>query len=198
MAREIVTKVTNAILYDDGCIKIENVRLSYPHLDKSWKKEGTLGEPKFSLRGLLDKSTHKAAKDLVKKVIEEQIKVSKLPIGKNMWFLRDGDDSGKVEEAGMLTISSSEARRPSCRNRKGEVVDQDKVLDMFYGGAYGHMLIRPWIQNNEHGKRINASLIAVQFIKDGEPFGEGRIDDEGVFGSEGDDESGFEEDDDGL
>jgi len=33
-----------------------------------------------------------------------------------------------------------------------------------------------WAQDNQYGKRINAKLRAVQFYKDGAPFGEGRID----------------------
>jgi hypothetical protein len=33
-----------------------------------------------------------------------------------------------------------------------------------------------WAQDNQYGKRINAALRAVQFVKDGAPFGEGNID----------------------
>ncbi len=32
-------------------------------------------------------------------------------------------------------------------------------------------MIRLWYQDNHYGKRINASLRNVQFVKDGEPFG---------------------------
>ena len=32
-----------------------------------------------------------------------------------------------------------------------------------------------WAQNNGYGKRINAQLDGVQFVRDGEAFGEGGI-----------------------
>lgn len=184
MSKSVVTKVTNAILYDDGSIKIENVRCSYPHLAKAYSgtnENGEAGEPKFSIVTLLPKNTHSAAKDLIKKVIKEEIAKSKLPIGEDGWFLRDGDRGAKDENVGMFVISSRESRRPSVRDKRGDVVDQDKIDALFYGGCWVNVLIRPWVQNNKYGKKVNASLIAVQFHHDDTAFGEGRIDDDGVF-----------------
>ena len=43
--------------------------------------------------------------------------------------------------------------------------------DVVYGGCFVNVLIRPWKQDNKHGKKINANLRAVQFEKDGEAFG---------------------------
>jgi hypothetical protein len=43
------------------------------------------------------------------------------------------------------------------------------------------MLIRPWVQNNEHGKRLNAGLVGAMFVKDDKAFGQGRIDDSGAW-----------------
>ena len=39
-----------------------------------------------------------------------------------------------------------------------------------YAGCYVNAIIRVWAMDNEHGKRINASLEAVQFLRDGEAF----------------------------
>jgi len=31
-----------------------------------------------------------------------------------------------------------------------------------------------WAQDNQFGKRVNAELLGVQFVRDGEPFGGGK------------------------
>lgn len=87
------------------------------------------------------------------------------------------------------------------------MTEDEKVADMVYGGCWAHILIRPWYQDGKkvgagYGKRVNAGLVGVQFIRDDEPFGEGRIDDTDAWGNE--DEGGGPagdrdtEDDDGL
>lgn len=180
MARSAETQVTNATLYDDGCILIKNVRASYPHLDKPYAGEDG-GEPKFGIVGLLDKKTHVAAKELCVKVIDKIMKENDTKVAKDKKFIRDGDDSDKVENEGMWTVSAREARRPSVRNKDATPMTEREVVDIIYGGCYVNILIRPWYQDNKFGKRINAGLVAVQFVRDGEAFGDGRIDDEGVF-----------------
>ena len=37
-----------------------------------------------------------------------------------------------------------------------------------YSGCYVNALVEIWAQDNQHGKRINASLLGVQFVRDGE------------------------------
>ena len=50
-----------------------------------------------------------------------------------------------------------------------------------YPGCYVNVVITLWAQNNKFGKRINANLLAVQFVKDGNPFGEARVDVGSIF-----------------
>jgi len=45
-----------------------------------------------------------------------------------------------------------------------------------YAGCYVNMSIRLWAQDNQFGKRVNAQLRAVQFVKDGEAFGDKPVD----------------------
>lgn len=183
MAREVVKKVKNAVLYSDGCIRVDMVRASYPHLDKAWaKNEGD--RAKFSITGLAPKETHAEAKALIVEEINKLLSSSKIgKLAAEHKFMRDGDNAGKDECEGMWTIKASENadRRPSCRNRRGTVLAPDEVAEAIYPGCWVNVLIRPWAQNNKHGKKINANLIAVQFVKDGERFGEGPIDDEDVW-----------------
>jgi len=64
------------------------------------------------------------------------------------------------------------------------------------------VLVRPWFQDNKFGKRINAGLSAVQFLRDDTAFGEGRITEDQIddtFSDESDDSSGTDDlDTDGL
>lgn len=181
--RTVVQKVSNATLYSDGCIRIDNVRLSYPHLDKPWAQDG--GKPKYSGGFLLPKDSHQAAKDLCVKVIEDICKKEELgKLGSDRKFIRNGDDTGKDENEGMYVVNAREDNRPACRNQKGGVMTETEVKDKFYGGCWVNVLIRPWAQNSkDYGKRVNAGLVAVQFVRDGEAFGEGRVDDDGVWES---------------
>jgi hypothetical protein len=190
MAKKILDKVKNAVLYDDGTIKIMNVRFSYPHLRKPYKGKNDKGEPKYGVVGLLNKKTHKEAKELIEDRIAEVMKENKVKaLASDKKFLRDGDETDKDENAGNWIVSARETRRPSLRDEDKEIVDPENADEVFYGGCYGSMLIRPWYQNNEFGKRVNAGLSAVRKSRDGEAFGEGRITDEEV-------DEAFEDDDD--
>ena len=179
--REIISKVTNAVLYSDGLIRIDNVRASYPHLDKPWSgEEGQ--EAKFSVVSLLDKGTHKVAKDLIVKRINEILKENKTEkIASDKKFIRDGDQMAKPECENQWVVSARETRRPSVRGSDNEVLTPDEILDTIYAGCYISVLIRPWFQNHaKFGKRVNAGLVAVRFRRDGEPIGEGRITDDDI------------------
>ena len=210
MAREVVKKVKVtlkngktgfAVLYADGTIRIDGVRFSYPHLRKPYAGDGD-GEPKFGLISLLPKKTHAAAKKLIEERIAELLqenKVKALPSDKK--FLRDGDESDKEEHAGYWTVSARETRRPPLRNRLNETVEPEDVEEVFQPGYWGSVLIRPWFQNNNYGKRVNAGLSSVQMIFEDETFGEGRISDDDLddtFESYDDDDGSVEDDDDDV
>ena len=42
-----------------------------------------------------------------------------------------------------------------------------------YSGSYVNVIIDVWAQDNSYGKRINAQLQGVQFVRDGEAFSGG-------------------------
>ena len=203
MAREIVKKVQNGILYSDGSIRVDNVRASYPHLDKAYTappdKDGKQAEPKFSIVGMLDKKTHVAVKDLIVEVMNGIQKQQDTKVAKDKKFIKDGDDGDKTEYEGYWTISARESRRPSVRHRSGEPMSEKEIQDIIYAGCRVNILINPWFQDNSFGKRINANLLACQFVRDDTQIGEGRIDDEGVFDTiedDADDGMGGSSDDD--
>lgn len=201
----------NFVLYENGVIRVDNVRFSYPHVDKPWKKESDKGVAKYGLVGLLDKTTHEEAKSVIAQEIKRHLAEAKISVPSDKKFLRDGDanrddddDAGAEGNsyAGHWFLSARETNRPTLRDQKGAkldpVEDLEKILELFYGGAYGHMLIRPWVQNNEHGKRINAGLVGAMFTKDGKAFGQGRIDDSSAWDDVATDAGGDDDDDDEL
>ena len=186
---------TNQLQFrEDGCILIRNVRLSYPHLFKAWSKNPEKDKAKFSGRFLLGKKTHtaeiKALKQYLAEMMQEHFK-GKIPLDK--LFMRDGAGTAKPEQEDSWYIAASEDRKPEVihRDPKIKIAEED---DIVYAGCFVNVLIRPWVQSNVHGKRINANLLAVQFVKEGERFGAERPDTGEAFG----DISGDFEDDDGA
>lgn len=205
-------KVGTYKLYDDGTILLINVRLSYPHVGTKGKftdDDGKVSE-RWGVKGLMPKKTHGAAKEVLKGMIDDLITANKtafkagekVMLPPDRKFLADGDKTSKTENEGCFVFSCSDVKnKPSARDRKGRPLTVEEADSLFYGGCFGNVLIRPWFQNNKKwGKRVNANFCAVQFYKDGEPFGEGRLSEEDLddtFDSyEDDDDAGFDDDDD--
>jgi hypothetical protein len=154
-------------------IKMQNVRLSFPSLfqHSSFGGEST---GKYDAQFILDKVEHKA---LIAQINEAQQKVAaeaKVKVGADKMVLKDGDDSGRPELEGKMTIKASTKKRPLVINKdKTPLTEDDNVV---YAGCFVNVIITLWCQNNSYGRRINAQLDGVQFAKDGEPFGAGGID----------------------
>lgn len=198
--RTVLKKVENAVLYSDGTIRIDGVRASYPHLAEPFSKDGEKG--KYGITGIMPKETHRAAAKLVKSAIEEMMAANKTKVATDKWYFKDGDNTDKEEYEGAWIVSANESRAPAVRSRGGGKMTKEEVEEAFYGGCWVNILIRPWYQDGQkvgkgYGKRINAGLVAVQFVRDDESFGDGRIDDEGVWDEDGDDfeDDGFDDDD---
>ena len=148
--RTVVKKVENCVLYSDGLIKIENVRLSYAHLDQPYAGKGDdgkpKGEPKYSVIGIMPKATHAAAQKLIlaqitalcaeKKWVNKE---GKRTIPATHLCLKNGDSpdddaAAKEEYANAWTISAREKTRPILRDRKANAVPENRINDIFYSG----------------------------------------------------------------
>lgn len=173
--------MNNVKIREDGTIVVMNAILSYPHLFKAWARNPN-EKAKFSARFLLPKDTHAECINIIKqqciKILKENNKGEKIPADK--YFLRDGDLTGKPEDEGRYYIAASEDTRPNVIDRdKSPLTEED---DKMYPGAIVNVLIRPWWQNNNYGKRINANLLMVQFVAKGERIaGAARPDVDDVF-----------------
>jgi len=67
---------------------------------------------------------------------------------------------------GNLYMNASNEIRPVTRHKNGAQLEaKDGVI---YSGAYVDMVVDIWAQDNQFGRRVNASLLAVTFSHDGE------------------------------
>lgn len=193
--RTVVKKVSNGVLYSDGTIRLDNVRLSFPFIGTPAEDEDDDGntKKKYRLVAMLPKKTHTELKDLIKAEIQKLLTDNEAKVPNENWCLRDGDkqaegDDKKEVYAGHFTLTASETRRVTARKRNGEVMTAEEADEAFYGGCWANVLIRLWYFNGKSKnskksfpKRISGGLVSVQFVRDDEPFGQGRISDEGVF-----------------
>ena len=201
---EVAKRVKNCVLYKNGMIRIDNVRGSYVHADKPYKgknkrDDGSEAEPKYSMVAILPKDTHEEAKKLLVDAIAALLKENKdAKVAKDKRFIRDGDDAEKEEYEGAYTVSANELRKPKCRDRAGELIElPEDIRELFKSGYWFNVLIRPWFQDNDYGRRVNAGLVGIQFVKKDKTFGEGEIDDSDAWDAvEGDD--GMDDGDDDM
>lgn len=169
-----------------GVIVLKNVRLSYPALfrPKSMTApDGKQTAPKYGAVFIthLPNAERDELLDLITHVFQSKCPGKTLAADKK--FARRGDDTGKPEYAGAIVISASESveRPPKVYNRAGKITASEAEV---YSGCMVDAVIRPWAQDNQWGKRVNASLVAVKFVGDNEPFGLPPIDDAELLGVE--------------
>lgn len=178
-------------------IHLKNVRLAFPVLWTAKTVNGE-GEPAFSAAFLID------PKDPVVKELREAFEA----IGKDKWgakwaavkkeidskdrfALHDGDTkSDYAGFPGAMYVSARNKVRPTVLDRdKAPLTESDGRP---YAGCYVNAIIDLWPQDNNYGKRINASLSGVQFVRDGEAFAAGgaaKADDFDDLGVEQDEEA---------
>lgn len=190
-----------AKLYSDGTIMISDVRASYPHIDKMWRKNEK-DTPAYSITGILPVKTHQPAIDLLNEVVMDIIKDRNKgkDIKDDAKFIRDGKPTKKAEYADAWIVASRETEKPTVLHPdKSEMESPEEIKSEIKAGYYIDMLVQPWWQDNEHGQRVNASLRAVRLRREGPLIAEGGISkDDAISSFEDDDEGGFGGDDDDM
>ena len=168
-------------------IKLTNVRLSFQRLfvPKSFKE----GQPaRFEASFLLDPSD-KAHAALIKEIKTRAKEVIKEQWGEKPKSLKvcfgSGDEKDYDGYEGQFYITSNNRTRPTVVDRNLQpLVEADGKP---YSGCYVNGTITLWAQDNQFGKRINANLRAVQFVRDGEAFGVQPVEAEEEFDAREDD-----------
>lgn len=173
-------------------IKLNNVRISFPSLFQkaTFNGEETGYEATFLINKDSQSDQIDALNKAVSSLIATELKGAKLKADKIC--LKDGDEIEYDGYAGNMSIKGSNKRRPIVINRdKSPITENDEVI---YAGCYVNAIVELWAMNNNYGRRICASLLAVQFAKDGESFGGGpgaSIDDFDDIDDDFDDDAGF-------
>jgi hypothetical protein len=152
-------------------VMLKNVRLSFPSLFKTEWYAGADTE-KFAATFLIPKSDTKTVATIesaCKQALIDKFGEGKIPKGFKM-PLGDGDEKDYQGYQDHFSIKANTKKRPTLVNRdKTPIVEEDGIL---YGGCYVNASIDIWVMDNSYGKKVLASLNAIQFVKDGESFGE--------------------------
>ena len=62
--------------------------------------------------------------------------------------------------------------RPADGKEAANQIERTELARNLYGGCFVNVAIRPWAQDNQFGRAVRCELVAVQFAKDGDAFGE--------------------------
>ena len=178
---------------DIAKIKLQNVRLSYPHLFTP-KANDEGGKPKYSADLILDKKHHAETIKKIEKVIERlSLDFFKKKVTLKHCALHDGNEREDKEGYGddVMYVVAKNDQQPA-------VVDRDPSVTLTandrkpYGGCYVNAVVRFFAYDHKTGgKGVSSSLEAVQFYKDGDSFGAGPIDAEAEFDKIADEDDGL-------
>lgn len=171
-------------------ILLPEVRLSFPRL---WKPKAFQPgqDPRYEATFLLDKSnaTHAAKIRELKATAKQMIEGAGLDESDFKFCFTSGDKKKYDGYAGCIAVATHNSIRPPVVNRRREPVEENEA-GAPYAGCYVNAKITLWLQDNQYGKRINANLLTVQFVRDGERFGMQAVDPEDEFEMLGDEPAG--------
>lgn len=141
------------------------------------------GEPKYNGTFIIEPGSANAK--LLAKAVEQ--------VAKEKWgekatatlaALRKGDkvcyrEEPKANQSGdvysgfedMHWVSASDKVRPTVIDRDKSPLTQADGRP--YSGSYVNVILDVWAQDNSYGKRVNASLKGLQFVKNGDAFSGG-------------------------
>lgn len=163
-------------------VTIKDVRFNYTNsLFTAQKPKTGEGKEKFSVVAILGK-THPQLGE-IKAAITAAAEskwgakaaetLKQLAAGDRI-CLHDGDaKSDKAGYGGNLFINASNELRPGVFGPAREVLVASDGKP--YSGSYGNIIIEFWPQDNQFGKRVNASLLGVQHVRDGERLSGGGV-----------------------
>lgn len=88
---------------------------------------------------------------------------------------------------GNVYITAGRDSMPQIIDQQGTPVDPantmacQAIARKMYGGCRVNAAIKPWLQDNTHGRGVRCDLVALQFLADDTPFGEGAVDASAMF-----------------
>lgn len=164
----------------DNVIMLNGVRAAFLHIFKATQVNGE-GKAAFSgsfimpldhpdvaiLRQAITEVAREKWADKADEILRGLIAADKV-------CLHNGDTKSQYDGfAGNMFVSSRSPTRPlTIGQDKSPLVEADGKP---YSGCYVNAQIAIWAQANNYGKRINAQLRGVQFLRDGDAFGGGAV-----------------------
>ena len=157
-------------------LKLKNVRIAFCQNLFTAGSINASDKPKFSSTFLIPKDDSQIA--VIKKTIQDVAKeqwgakaeaILKELVAAGKICLRDGDTKASYDGfEGNMFISSSSVSAPGVFDKdRTELTQKDGRP---YAGCYVNAALDIWAQDNQFGKRINATLKGVQFVADGDAF----------------------------
>lgn len=168
-------------------ITLKVARLSYPHLfvpQPPMPGSAPDAKPKYNCRFLVSEEDRATVEAGIQQVLAE-----KYPTGVPKAFTPDKLCLRKDPEMDCWFVASSNENQPRVVDKKKQPLDGSGGIP--YAGCYVNAVVRLWVQDNKYGKRVNASLEAVQFVKDGERLGHAPVDIDEAFPDLSDDDIPF-------
>lgn len=183
MGTNMVTtlRVLNAGQDDDEQFLLMGARVNFPQLYK--RGEPTEASPDGISKGVTvmlnpdaDEAICKALNKKIDACLKAKNKGAKVASTKR--FLRDGDDSGREEYEGLITLRMGKADSQTLFvYRKGSAERLTESDNEIYSGCYCNVKFKIYF-GIKGGKGVWADLIAIQFAEDGTPISAGSMSNE--------------------
>jgi len=188
-------------------ILLSNVRLSFPHLVEPQRKiSPETGKERVSYSAdFIMPPDHAGFKQFMVKVNEMALAkwkenaanvLAMVNADRKLRCYGDGNTkvNGKTFQpydgyAGQVYITAGRDNPPQIIQADGTPIDPTNTMAYqmhtraMYGGCRVNVAVKPWLQENKHGRGVRCDLAAVQFAGDDKPFGEGVTDASGMFGA---------------
>jgi ssDNA-binding protein len=164
----------------DSVFMLKGVRISFPDIFQAVQYEGAgpfnyratfLIVPGSVNDKLVQDAITKAANMKWEKKAEEVLKTVR---GQSQKFAYiSGEQKAYDGYAGMMALTTSRPQESGAplvldKNPDVKLTAEDGRI---YGGCYVNAKVQVWCQDNKFGKGVRCTLIAVQFMADGESFG---------------------------
>lgn len=187
----------------DGIVYLEKVRLSFPHIAEPQINKLNPSKATYNAEFIMS-ADHAGYKKFM--AIYAQLAAAKwgdkaqavmqmIHADRKQRCYGNGDEKINKKTfqpydgyAGQVFISAANNRgMPQIIRADGSVcengMEAQQLARKMYGGCYVNAAVKPWLQDNQHGRGVRCDFIAIQFAADGEPFGESAPEVTGMFGA---------------
>ena len=142
--------------------KLDNVTIHYPSLFEKATYKGK--ETNYQARFLIDKNDEAQVSAIQEIINDILVENNNKNLNSERVCFRDGSEMEDEQYAGFYLLKASNRYPPN-------VYELDRTdttnPDLVYAGCVVNAHVRFWYQSGDYGKRLNATLNAVQFAKHG-------------------------------